>query len=97
MAKVIKNLGTSVRARLLHVSKSMEVNFDFLLNRYAVERFLYRLSLSQYSQQFVLKGATLALSRCNAPFRITRDLDLMSLENFDTRIFQIAPRGNTGH
>lgn len=81
MAKVIKELDTSVRARLLRVSKSMEVNFDFLLNRFAVERFLYRLSLSQYSQQFALKGATRVLSRFDAPFRITRDLDLLSLND----------------
>ncbi len=88
MAKVIKDLGASVRARLLRVSKTMGVNFDFILNRYAVERFLYRLSLSQHSEQFVLKGETLVLSRFDAPFRITRDLDLMSLDNSTSENFE---------
>lgn len=88
MARVIKNLAASVRARLLHISKQKGVRFDFILNRYAVERFLYRLSLSQYSDQFVLKGATLVLSRFDAPFRVTRDLDLMSLDNATAENFE---------
>ena len=88
MVKVIKDLGNSVRARLLRVSKTMGVNFDFILNRYAVERLLYRLSLSQYSEQFVLKGATLVLSRFDAPFRMTRDIDLMSLDNATPENFE---------
>ena len=88
MAKKIKNLGASVRHRLLRVSKQRGLRFDFILNRYAVERFLYRLSLSQYSEQFILKGANLILSRFNAPFRISRDLDLMSLDNITSEKFE---------
>ena len=64
------------------------LRFDFILNRYAVERFLYRLSQSQYSEQFVLKGANLILSRFDAPFRITRDLDLLSLDNTRSENFK---------
>ena len=37
MAKEIKNLGASVRARLLRASKQRETRFDFILNRYALE------------------------------------------------------------
>ncbi len=88
MAKVIKDLGASVRARLLRISKQMGVRFDFILNRYAVERFLHRISLSEYSDQFVLKGATLVLSQFDAPFRMTRDLDLMSLDNATSENFE---------
>ncbi len=88
MAKEIKYLGASVRARLLRISKQRGLRFDFILNRYAVERFLYRLSLSQYSEQFVLKGANLVFSRFDAPFRITRDLDLMSLDNRTSENFE---------
>ena len=43
MAKEIKNLGASVRARLLRISKEKGQNFDLILTRYAIERLLYRL------------------------------------------------------
>jgi hypothetical protein len=47
-----------------------------LLTRYALERFLYRLGISQYRGEFVLKGAMLYLLWGRAPHRPTRDLDL---------------------
>ena len=90
MPKNPKNISASARARLLRVSKQTGVIFDFVLNRYAVERFLYRVSLSRYSEQFVLKGATLLLSRFDAPFRMTRDLDLLSLDDTTSEKFEAA-------
>jgi hypothetical protein len=39
-------MGASVRARLLAVSKANGQVIDLVLNRYAVERLLYRLSVS---------------------------------------------------
>ncbi|MET3648823.1 hypothetical protein ABIC60_003476 [Phyllobacterium ifriqiyense] len=40
-----KNVGASVRARLLDRSRAERMDFQILLTRYALERLLYRLSL----------------------------------------------------
>lgn len=77
MARKITNLGASVRARLLQVAKRTGQNFDLVLNRYAVERLLYRLARSRHADLFVLKGATLLMTWFDEPLRITRDLDLL--------------------
>lgn len=45
--------------------------------RYALERLLYRLSVSPYRERFVLKGALLFATWVDAPFRPTRNLDLL--------------------
>ncbi len=52
-----KDLAASVRARLLNIAKSEGSNFNQLLVRYALERFLYRLSQSPHADRFLLKGA----------------------------------------
>jgi hypothetical protein len=44
-----KNIGASVRARLLNRARADKVNFGLMLTRYALERVLYRLSMSAWS------------------------------------------------
>lgn len=77
MAKEIKNIGVSVRARLLNLSKANGQSFDLVLTRFALERLLFRLSQSRYADRFVLKGAMLLMSWFKDPHRGTRDLDLL--------------------
>lgn len=77
MAKEIKNIGASVRARLLQVSKTSGQTFDLVLTRFALERLLFRLSQSPHADRFVLKGAMLMMSWFDDPHRGTRDLDLL--------------------
>lgn len=77
MAKEVKNIGASVRARLLNLSKANGQSFDLVLTRFALERLLFRLSLSRYADRFVLKGAMLLMSWFEDPHRGTRDLDLL--------------------
>ncbi|UXN67310.1 nucleotidyl transferase AbiEii/AbiGii toxin family protein (plasmid) [Phyllobacterium sp. A18/5-2] len=72
-----KNVGASVRARLLDRSRAERTDFQILLTRYALERFLYRLSLSAHRDRFILKGAMLFVAWVADPFRPTRDLDLL--------------------
>jgi predicted nucleotidyltransferase component of viral defense system len=72
------NVGASVRARLLKVSKERHEDFTLMLMNYAAERFLYRLSRSNRRDQFVLKGAMLFAVRIGETYRPTRDLDLLS-------------------
>ena len=73
----LRNIGESVRARLLQRSRDERTDFQVLLTRYALERLLYRLSQSAHRHQFVLKGAMLFATWVAAPFRPTRDLDLL--------------------
>lgn len=77
MAKEIKDIGASVRARLLKLSKANGQSFDLVLTRFALERLLFRLSRSAHADRFVLKGAMLMLSWLKDPHRATRDLDLL--------------------
>ena len=77
MAKAIKNLGASVRARLLRISQVKGQTFDLVLTRFAIERLLYRLSRSRHAERFVLKGAMLLMTWLKDPHRATRDLDLL--------------------
>ena len=77
MPKKVKDIGASVRARLLAISKEKGLNFDLFLTHYAIERLLYRLAQSRHADRFVLKGAMLLMTWFEEPFRGTRDLDLL--------------------
>jgi len=77
MAREVRNIGASVRARLLQRARAEKSDFQILLTRYALERLLYRLSVSDHREQFVLKGAMLFAVWRDDPFRPTRDLDLL--------------------
>ena len=72
-----KNIPASVRQRLLNRAKSDRRPFNELLQYYAMERFLYRLSQSVHADRFILKGA-LMLRVWRAPeLRPTMDIDLL--------------------
>ena len=81
MAREVKNIAASVRARLLRISKEKGLNFDLVLTHYAIERLLYRLAQSRYAERFVLKGAMLLMTWFDEPLRGTRDLDLLGHGN----------------
>jgi Nucleotidyl transferase AbiEii toxin, Type IV TA system len=77
MAREIKNIGASVRARLLSLAKASGQSFELVLTRFALERLLFRLGQSRYADRFVLKGAMLLMIWFEDPFCGTRDLDLL--------------------
>lgn len=77
MAKEIRNIGASVRAQLLQLSRQSGQSFELVLTRFALERLLFRLGQSRHSNRFVLKGAMLFMSWFDDPHRGTRDLDLL--------------------
>ena len=83
MAKEIKNMGASVRARLLNISKECGQNYQLVLTRYANQRLLFRLAESTHSDRFVLKGAMLLMTWFDEPFRSTRDVDLLGYGDSD--------------
>lgn len=71
------NLAASIRARLLAVAKAEKVEFELMLTRFALERLLYRLSISAHREQFLLKGALLFDLWFDEPHRPTRDADFL--------------------
>lgn len=72
-----KNIAASVRQRLYEKAKSDGTEVQFLFTKYALERLLYRLSISQHQSNFLLKGALLFDLWFDVPFRPTRDIDLL--------------------
>jgi hypothetical protein len=73
------NIAASVRQRLLNLARVENRPFNELLQYYAMERFLYRLSRSGHSERFILKGA-LMLRVWNFPAqRPTMDIDLLGM------------------
>lgn len=75
--RVPKDIGASVRARLLNLAKSRGVGFELVLSEFAIERLLYRLGRSPHAEEFVLKGATLFRMWTTEAGRATWDLDLL--------------------
>lgn len=75
--KPVSNVGASVRQRLLNVRDKMGEDFNALLTQFAIERFLYRLSRSSFSDRFVLKGAMLFRVWSGSLHRPTKDVDLL--------------------
>lgn len=77
MSKGTPNVAASVRARLANISAKTGEDYNLLLVRYGLERFLYRLGESEHKSSFVLKGALLFSLWGGARHRATRDLDLL--------------------
>ena len=75
--RIPTNVAASVRQRLLNHAKDRNEDFNFVLGRFAAERLLYRLSVSEHADTFVLKGALLFLLWSAHIYRPTRDVDLL--------------------
>lgn len=73
----VRNLGASIRDRLLNKARSEKLDYNLLLTRYALERMLYRLSISGQRDQFLLKGALLFDLWFDVPHRPTHDADFL--------------------
>ena len=71
MTKSPKEIGASVRARLLRLARERGEDFQLVFTRYANERLLYRLASSEHASRFVLKGAALFTIWTGKPHRAT--------------------------
>lgn len=75
--KEIKNVTASVLAKLRNSAKSSGAPFQQVLQLYAIERLLYRVSKSTHAQSVILKGALL-LKMIGIPnARPTVDIDML--------------------
>ena len=74
-SKKVANIAASFRARLLNLPREWNEDFQFVLGRWMMERFLYRLSVSPHKESHVLEGAMLFAAWTDKVYRPTRDLD----------------------
>jgi predicted nucleotidyltransferase component of viral defense system len=86
------NPAASIRARLLRLAQQSGEDYQRVLGRYGIERFLYRLGQSSYRDRFALKGATLFTLWTGRAHRPTRDLDLLGWGSSDTGDVETAIR-----
>ena len=77
------NKAASIRQKLLNLSRERGESFDFVLQQYAIQRLLYRLSVSEYHDQFLLKGAMLFSVWTGDLHRPTKDIDLLGFGSND--------------
>lgn len=72
------NISESIYQRLKNLSKERNRPFDEILRYYVMERFLYRLSISPYSEKFFLKGGLMLKILDSIDHRATMDIDLLA-------------------
>ncbi len=73
-----ENVGASVRQRLLNQARADRRTFSELLQYFAMDRFLYRISISDYADSFILKGALMLRAWKSPVFRPTMDIDMLA-------------------
>jgi predicted nucleotidyltransferase component of viral defense system len=78
------NLAASVRARLKNHADATGRDFNLILTHFGLERLLYRMSISPYAGNYLLKGALLFSLWYDQPKRPTRDADLLAFGADDT-------------
>ncbi len=78
MSKTYTNSGKSVKERLLNLSRAEHYNPQMMISRYMQERLLYRLSISNYRERFILKGGALLYAHDRFEARPTLDIDFMA-------------------
>ncbi len=77
MADRPNNSPASVRQRLLNIAREQGRVFDVVLVTFGLERLIYRLSISQHRDSFVLKGGMLISLWTGDENRVTRDADFL--------------------
>ena len=75
-----ENLAKSIRAKLLHISKKENISYQLMIIRYFQERLLYRLSLSEFNNNFCLKGGVLLYMFDQKKSRPTIDIDFLAIQ-----------------
>jgi len=76
----MSNRAVSIRARLLNLAKREGIDFQLIIIRFLHERLLYRLSVSDYSLQLILKGGAFIYAMQGLKSRPTIDVDLLGAQ-----------------
>jgi len=84
------NLSESIYYRLKNIAQTKKRPMQEILKYYAMERFLYRLSISRYKKSFFLKGGLMLMVWNPSTHRPTVDIDfLVKANNSIKNILQI--------
>ena len=94
--RAVRDVPASVRQRLLNLARAQGDDFEAVLQLYAVERFLYRLSASNEVDRFTLKGAALLRIWTGQELRPTRDIDFLARGVRDEAAIRTALRDVCG-
>jgi predicted nucleotidyltransferase component of viral defense system len=101
--RAVTNKSASIRQRLLNIARTSRRPFNEIVQHYALERWLYRLSQSKHAGHFVLKGALLLRAWAAPIGRPTRDIDLLCGAGNDPETIRIivaeicgTPAGDDG-
>lgn len=87
--RAVKNIPASVRQRLLNRARTDRRPFNEVLQYYAMERFLYRLSRSEHADRFILKGALMLRVWQSPDLRPTMDIDMLGIiSNVESEIIE---------
>jgi predicted nucleotidyltransferase component of viral defense system len=70
MRNEVRNMDDSIKAKLKNVAKKYRKTFNLILQLYMQERLLYRLSISEYKDNFVLKGGLFLLKKSRGKRRM---------------------------
>jgi len=76
----VRNMDASIKARLKNIAKEYKKTFNLILQLYTQERLLYRLSVSEYKDNFILKGGLFLFSMTGFTGRPTRDIDFLAYQ-----------------
>ena len=85
----VKNMAASVLTRLKNQAKEERIPFQLVLQLFAQEEFLRKLSRSEYADHFVLKGGMFIYTLTEFQSRPTKDIDFLlrdlhgSMENIE--------------
>ncbi len=83
LSREIKDMAASVRNRLLNLARESGAPFNEILQRFAIERFLYRLGRSPHRDHFVLKGAQMLVAWRSERSRPSMDIDFLGYTDND--------------
>jgi len=85
MKDPVRNIAASILARLRNQAENMDRPFAEILQYYAMERFLYRLSKTKYADKFILKGGLLFYVWSLSLRRPTKDIDFRGYTSHNSK------------
>ncbi len=88
----LKNIPASIHARLLNEAKARGESFDQVRQYFAIERFLFRLSKTEWAERFVVKGAIMLRAWGTPLGRPTRDIDFLGHVDNSSEAVAVAVR-----
>lgn len=85
---VVKNQAESIKQRLLNLARERKEDYNFVLRQYVLQRLMHRISVSEYADDFLLKGGLLFWVWNEDFHRPTQDMDLLGFGTDDIALLK---------